>query len=58
MLILALVPSLHVQVNASDSRGKADSKIRNGMGGTTANTIKEMISNTTLTFSHHNGYTF
>ncbi|KAL9226124.1 hypothetical protein vseg_001973 [Gypsophila vaccaria] len=34
-----------VEVNASDSRGKADSKIGKGIGGSTANSIKELISN-------------
>ncbi|KAK9750602.1 hypothetical protein RND81_02G207800 [Saponaria officinalis] len=37
-----------VEVNASDSRGKADSKIGKGIGGSTANSIKELISNESL----------
>lgn len=37
-------------MNASDSRGKADSSIKKGMGGSTANTIKEMVSNESLSF--------
>ena len=36
------------QVNASDSRGKADSKIERGMAGSTTNSIKEMVSNESL----------
>ncbi|CAI7915171.1 unnamed protein product, partial [Closterium sp. NIES-54] len=50
-LVCAALGFSPLEVNASDSRGKSDSKIRNGMGGTTSNTIKEMISNTTLRFS-------
>ncbi|GJN25335.1 hypothetical protein PR202_gb13151 [Eleusine coracana subsp. coracana] len=38
-------------VNASDSRGKADSKIEKGVGGSTSNSIKELISNATLSYS-------
>uniref|UniRef100_A0A453SH80 BRCT domain-containing protein n=1 Tax=Aegilops tauschii subsp. strangulata TaxID=200361 RepID=A0A453SH80_AEGTS len=38
-------------VNASDSRGKADSKIEKGVGGSTSNSIKELISNATLNYS-------
>ena len=37
------------QVNASDSRGKADGKIEKGIGGSTANSIKELVSNEALT---------
>lgn len=37
-----------IEVNASDSRGKADSKIERGMAGSTANSIKEMVSNESL----------
>ncbi|CAH9089081.1 unnamed protein product [Cuscuta epithymum] len=37
-----------VEVNASDNRGKADSKIVKGIGGSTANSIKELISNESL----------
>ncbi|CAM6084916.1 unnamed protein product [Calypogeia fissa] len=40
-----------LEVNASDSRGKADSKIRAGMGGSTANTIKEMVNNESISFN-------
>jgi len=36
------------QVNASDSRGKDDSKIERGMAGSTTNSIKEMVSNESL----------
>lgn len=37
-----------IEVNASDSRGKADSKIVRGIGGSTSNSIKELISNQSL----------
>ncbi|XP_002963662.2 replication factor C subunit 1 [Selaginella moellendorffii] len=37
-----------VEVNASDSRGKADSKIVRGIGGSTSNAVKEMVSNASL----------
>ncbi|KAG9156053.1 hypothetical protein Leryth_012117 [Lithospermum erythrorhizon] len=37
-----------VEVNASDSRGKADAKIQKGIGGSTANSIKELVSNNSL----------
>jgi replication factor C subunit 1 len=39
-----------IEVNASDSRGKADSKIEKGVGGSTSNSIKELISNATLNY--------
>jgi len=42
-------------VNASDSRGKADSNIKNGMKGSTSNTIKEMVSNESLSFGSSSG---
>ncbi|GAU41667.1 hypothetical protein TSUD_272510, partial [Trifolium subterraneum] len=35
-------------VNASDSRGKADSKIEKGISGSNANTIKELVKNETI----------
>ncbi|KAG8090019.1 hypothetical protein GUJ93_ZPchr0011g27369 [Zizania palustris] len=41
---------LAIEVNASDSRGKADSKIEKGVGGSTSNSIKELISNATLNY--------
>ncbi|XP_073040516.1 replication factor C subunit 1 [Primulina eburnea] len=34
-----------IEVNASDSRGKADAKIQKGIGGSTSNSIKELVSN-------------
>ncbi|XP_068343613.1 replication factor C subunit 1-like isoform X2 [Pyrus communis] len=37
-----------IEVNASDSRGKADSKIEKGIGGSNANSIKELVSNKAL----------
>ncbi|KAH0742617.1 hypothetical protein KY290_030610, partial [Solanum tuberosum] len=46
-----------IEVNASDSRGKADSKIEKGISGSTANSIKELVSNESLSAnigrSHH-----
>eukprot|EP00898_Chlorokybus_atmophyticus_P003310 jgi/Chlat1/3980/Chrsp26S04217 len=38
------------EVNASDTRNKAEKDIRNGMHGSTANIMKEMITNTALPF--------
>ncbi|GER53079.1 replication factor C subunit 1 [Striga asiatica] len=37
-----------IEVNASDSRGKADAKIEKGIGGSTSNSIKELVSNESL----------
>lgn len=37
-----------IEVNASDSRGKADAKISKGIGGSNANSIKELVSNEAL----------
>ncbi|XP_021756204.1 replication factor C subunit 1-like isoform X2 [Chenopodium quinoa] len=37
-----------IEVNASDNRGKADSQIGKGIGGSTANSVKELISNKSL----------
>lgn len=37
-----------IEVNASDSRGKADVKISKGIGGSNANSIKELVSNEAL----------
>jgi replication factor C subunit 1 len=37
-----------VEVNASDTRNKSDTKIRDGIGGKLANVIKEMITNETI----------
>ncbi|KAF3971335.1 hypothetical protein CMV_005064 [Castanea mollissima] len=34
-----------VEVNASDNGGKADAKIEKGIGGSNANSIKELVSN-------------
>ncbi|XP_025643191.1 LOW QUALITY PROTEIN: replication factor C subunit 1-like [Arachis hypogaea] len=34
-----------IEVNASDSRGKADSKIEKGISGSNANSIKELVTN-------------
>lgn len=39
------------QVNASDTRGKSDSKLQNGIAGKTANLIKEMVSNEALSLA-------
>lgn len=37
-----------IEVNASDNRGKADAKIVKGIGGSTANSLKELISSGSL----------
>lgn len=37
-----------LKVNASDSRGKADSKIEKGISGSKANSIKELVTNQAL----------
>ncbi|GMI86241.1 replication factor C1, replication factor C 1 [Hibiscus trionum] len=37
-----------IEVNASDSRGKADANISKGVGGSNANSIKELVSNEAL----------
>ncbi|KAI4371444.1 hypothetical protein MLD38_019679 [Melastoma candidum] len=37
-----------IEVNASDSRGKADSKIQKGISGSNANSVKELVSNESL----------
>ncbi|XP_008790185.1 replication factor C subunit 1 isoform X2 [Phoenix dactylifera] len=37
-----------IEVNASDNRGKADTKIVKGVGGNTSNSIKELVSNEAL----------
>ncbi|XP_071709614.1 replication factor C subunit 1 isoform X2 [Rutidosis leptorrhynchoides] len=37
-----------IEVNASDSRGKADSKIEKGISNSTANSVKELVSNQSL----------
>ncbi|KAK4482758.1 hypothetical protein RD792_009926 [Penstemon davidsonii] len=37
-----------IEVNASDNRGKADAKIEKGIGGSTSNSIKELVSNEAL----------
>ncbi|KAL0757287.1 hypothetical protein Bca101_094955 [Brassica carinata] len=36
---------LAVEVNASDSRGKANSNIAKGIGGSNANSVKELVNN-------------
>ncbi|KAL0908836.1 hypothetical protein M5K25_023345 [Dendrobium thyrsiflorum] len=40
-----------IEVNASDSRGKADAKIVKGVGGSTSNSIKELIDNKSLSIN-------
>ena len=37
-----------MEINASDTRNKADSKITGGMGGKLANAVKEMCTNTAI----------
>ncbi|PON35674.1 Replication factor C subunit [Trema orientale] len=41
-----------IEVNASDSRGKADAKIERGIGGSNANSVKELVSNESLSFNN------
>lgn len=45
---LGLTP---VEVNASDSRGKADASVLKGVGGKLANSIKELSTNAAVSFS-------
>ncbi|KAF8403400.1 hypothetical protein HHK36_011502 [Tetracentron sinense] len=40
-----------IEVNASDNRGKADAKVNKGISGSTANSIKELISNEALSIN-------
>ncbi|KAL3616030.1 replication factor C subunit 1 [Castilleja foliolosa] len=40
-----------IEVNASDSRGKADAKIEKGIGGSTSNSVKELVSNQSLSLN-------
>lgn len=47
-LVSQMLGYVTVEVNASDSRGKADGKIEKGIGGSTANSIKELVSNEAL----------
>ena len=42
-----------VEINASDTRNKADSKITGGMGGKLANAVKEMCTNTAIGTDEH-----
>lgn len=39
---------LPIEINASDTRNKADNKITGGMGGKLANAVKEMCTNTAI----------
>ena len=39
---------LPIEINASDTRNKADSKITGGIGGKLANSVKELCTNTAL----------
>lgn len=43
-----LTPMFVLKVNASDSRGKADSKIEKGISGSNSNSIKELVTNEAL----------
>jgi replication factor C subunit 1 len=40
-----------LQVNASDARGKADKDVGKGMGGSTSNQVKELITNRSVSGS-------
>ncbi|KAJ8486594.1 hypothetical protein OPV22_019079 [Ensete ventricosum] len=44
-LVSQMIGFQAIEVNASDSRGKADAKIGKGIGGSTSNSIKELVSN-------------
>jgi hypothetical protein len=37
-----------VEVNASDTRNKADSKLRDGIGGKLSNRVKELVTNSAI----------
>ncbi|ERM93656.1 hypothetical protein AMTR_s00004p00160120 [Amborella trichopoda] len=50
-LLSKMVGRETIEVNASDNRGKADSKIVKGIGGNTSNSIKELVSNEALKVS-------
>ncbi|KAL5563459.1 hypothetical protein UlMin_033206 [Ulmus minor] len=50
-LVSQLLRFQAIEVNASDSRGKADSKIGKGIGGSNANSIKELVSNEALSIN-------
>ncbi|KAL8147962.1 hypothetical protein AgCh_005334 [Apium graveolens] len=47
-LVSQMLGYITVEVNASDSRGKANGNIEKGIGGSTANSIKELVSNEAL----------
>ncbi|KAI9107657.1 hypothetical protein K1719_021320 [Acacia pycnantha] len=47
-LVCKMLGFLAIEVNASDSRGKADSKIVKGISGSNANAIKELVNNESL----------
>ncbi|KAM7528495.1 hypothetical protein LguiB_031905 [Lonicera macranthoides] len=47
-LVSQMLGYVTIEVNASDSRGKADIKIDKGIGGCTANSVKELVSNEAL----------
>ncbi|GLJ22249.1 hypothetical protein SUGI_0418410 [Cryptomeria japonica] len=53
-LISQMLGFTTIEVNASDSRGKADAKIERGIGGSTSNSVKELINNEALNFGHSN----
>jgi hypothetical protein len=37
-----------VEVNASDTRNKSDAKLKDGIGGKTANRVRELVTNTAI----------
>ena len=45
-----LPPLPAAQVNASDTRGKADASVLKGVGGKLANSIKEMSTNAAISY--------
>ena len=40
-----------VEVNASDTRNKADTKYKEGIGGKTSNRMKELVTNKAISMS-------
>lgn len=50
MHLALLLPSPPPQVNASDARGKSDASALKGVGGKLANAIKEMSTNTAVSY--------
>ncbi len=45
-----LAPPMRPQVNASDTRGKADAAVVKGVGGKLANAVKELSTNLAISY--------